>query len=103
VFATVASDRGLAVAAEAFIDRAYAHDGSLVPRSERGAVIDQILEVATQAIRIARDGAIETITGSLLPIHADTLCIHGDGRHPGTIAAAVRLALQAAGITVRAP
>jgi UPF0271 protein len=98
----VARARGLRVAAEAFIDRAYAADGSLVPRSQPGAVLADPAASAARAVRLVREGVVEAIDGATLPLAADTLCLHGDGPDPVGLSKAVRGALEAAGITVRA-
>lgn len=97
----VARDRGLSVAAEAFIDRAYAADGALVSRGDPGAVITDAAVAAARAVRLVREGVVETASGGELPLRADTLCIHGDGQSPVEVAIAVREGLAAAGITVR--
>jgi len=96
----VARARGLAVAEEAFIDRAYAADGSLVARSEPGAVIADRWQAAERAVRLVREGVVESSDGATLPLAADTLCIHGDGVDPAGLAIAVREALEGAGIHV---
>lgn len=97
---SVARARGLAVAEEAFIDRAYAADGSLVPRSEPGAVIADPREAARRAVLLVREGCVAATAGGVARLHADTLCIHGDGPDPVGLAAAVREALGRAGIRV---
>jgi UPF0271 protein len=97
----VARDRGCAVAEEAFIDRAYAADGTLLPRSQPGAVIADPRLAAERAVRLVREGVVEAIDGSVVQVHADTLCIHGDGCDPVGLARAVRDALAAAGIEVQ--
>lgn len=102
LFVEVARARGLRVAAEAFIDRAYAVDSTLVPRSQPGAVIADPTEAARRAVQLARDRVVEAVDGTLLPLDVDTLCIHGDGPNPVAVAKAVRAALEAAGIPVRA-
>lgn len=94
--------RGLRVAAEAFLDRAYAADGTVVPRFQPGAVIADPSEAARRAVRLARDRLVEAIDGTLLELDADTLCIHGDGPDPVATAVAVRSALEFAGVPVRA-
>ncbi len=99
--ARVARARGLAVAEEAFVDRRYAADGTLVPRLQRGAVITDPLEAAEQAVRLVRDHIVEAVDGTQLTIRADTLCVHGDGPDPVALAAAVRAALEAAGIAIK--
>ena len=71
-------EAGLPVAAEAFADRRYMPDGSLVPRTDRGAVLASAEEAVEQALSLARDGQVVTIDGTTIPVRADTLCIHGD-------------------------
>ena len=95
---TVARARRLAVAEEAFIDRAYRADGSLVPRSQPGAVIADPQEAAGRAVRLSRDGSVAAIEGGEASVYADTLCLHGDGADPVGLAKAVREGLGAAGI-----
>jgi 5-oxoprolinase (ATP-hydrolysing) subunit A len=99
----VARARGLAVAEEAFIDRAYAADGTLLPRSQPGAMIADAASAAARAVRLAREGVVEASDGATVAIRADTLCIHGDGPDPVSLATAVRAALAVAGITVEPP
>jgi len=101
-FVSIARGRGLTVAEEAFIDRRYLADGGLAPRSAVGATIDDPAEAAAQAVRLAAEGMVRTIDGGELRVAADTLCIHGDGPRAIEIATAVRAALAAAGIDVRA-
>lgn len=99
---TVARGRGLAVAQEAFIDRAYAPDGTLVPRSELGAVIADPRVAAERAVRLVEEGVVEAADGELIRLRADTLCIHGDGPDPVGLARAVRESLARRGIRVAA-
>ena len=99
----VARRHGLTVAEEAFLDRAYSADGSLVSRTQPGAMIDRPDEAATRAVRLVCEGVVEAIDGSLLTISADTLCIHGDGAMSLAIARAVRDAFDRAGILVAPP
>jgi UPF0271 protein len=93
---------GLAVAAEAFPDRAYEADGSLRSRRLEAAVLTDSGEIAARAVRMARDGTVVAVDGSIVQVDADTLCLHGDT--PGAVehAAAVRAALEAEGIRVAA-
>jgi UPF0271 protein len=97
---TVAQARGLAVAEEAFLDRAYAADGSLVPRSQPGAVIADTAAAAARAVRLVRECVVEASDGTTISLAAGTLCLHGDGPDPVGLALAVRGALAAAGIRV---
>lgn len=101
-----AAAEGLAVASEAFADRAYESDGSLRPRRLPGAVLRDPETAAAQALAIVRDGAVTASDGSRLPVRADTLCIHGDTPGAAAYASAVRRALVEAGVSiepVRAP
>ena len=93
---------GLRTAAEAFPDRAYEADGTLTLRGRAGAVLEDSAEIAERAVRMARDGEVVAVDGSTIAIEADTICLHGDT--PGAVehARAVRAALGAAGIDVRA-
>jgi UPF0271 protein len=86
--------------AEAFPDRGYTAAGKLAPRSDPRAIVHDPDVAASRAVRMAVDGAVETIDGTLLDLTAETLCIHGD--NPGSLATAraVRAALAAAGVTV---
>jgi UPF0271 protein len=100
----VARSLGLAVAEEGFVDRAYGDDGRLVPRSSAGGgLIADPHAAAAQAVLIARDGRVRAASGRLIPLRADTLCIHGDGPEPLATARAVRGSLEAAGLTLRSP
>jgi UPF0271 protein len=97
-----AADReGLAFAREGFCDRLYRDDGSLTPRSEKGAVIDDPVAAAKQALCLAREGEVVTGTGAKIKLEVDTLCIHGDVPGAVPVAAAVRRALESAGIELR--
>ena len=85
----VGREAELAVAAEAFADRRYLPDGSIVPRGQAGDVITDPDEAAEQAVLVARDHAVVATDGSRIAIQADTLCIHGDT--PGAEAIARRI------------
>ena len=93
---------GLRAVAEAFADRAYEGDGSLVPRSKPGSVIHDPSAVVARAVRMARDGEIEAVDGSILQFKPDTICVHSDTPGADDLAARVRSALDAAGVSVRA-
>ncbi|MFO8031536.1 MAG: LamB/YcsF family protein, partial [Desulfohalobiaceae bacterium] len=69
---------GLRLAREAFPDRAYNPDGTLVSRSEPGAVLDDPEQVAEMALVMARDQMALTPAGERVPLQAKTLCVHGD-------------------------
>jgi 5-oxoprolinase (ATP-hydrolysing) subunit A len=92
---------GLRVAIEAFADRAYEPDGTLVSRQRPGAVIADVEEVVGRAVRIAIERTAAAIDGSLIQLDADTLCIHGDTAGAPTMAAWIRAGLTSAGVDVR--
>ena len=85
----IAKEQGLRVAGEAFADRAYSADGSLVPRSQPGAVIKDKKEVAERVIGMIEEGRVKAITGEDVIIKADTICLHGDT--PGALELAIHL------------
>ena len=91
---------GLRTVAEAFADRAYNPDGTLVSRREPGAVLHTPDDVVEHVLRLANDGVVRATDGSLVPVRADSICLHGDT--PGAVAMArkVRAALEDAGITI---
>jgi UPF0271 protein len=90
----------LPVVAEAFADRRYLADGLLQPRREPGAVIENAAQAVAQAIGIARDGAVSTADGQAITLRADTICLHGDGKHAVEFARQLREALAAAGLRI---
>ena len=96
------ADAGLLVAEEAFADRAYEADGSLRSRDRAGAVLDDPRAAAAQALAVVR-GTVTTWAGTSLAVHADTVCVHGDLPGAAARARAVRDALEAAGVEIRAP
>jgi UPF0271 protein len=93
---------GLKIRPEGFADRRYSADGALVPRSEPHAVIDDLDEAITQALEIACHQRVRTIAGTLLPLPAKTLCVHGDDPQAVHLLRAIRRALENAGFEIRA-
>jgi len=93
---------GLTFAAEAFIDRAYEADGTLVSRQEPGAVHENLNVATTQAIRLATEGRVTARNGDEISVRADTLCIHGDTPGAAEKARAVRDVLESHGVEIRA-
>ncbi|MDN5874649.1 MAG: 5-oxoprolinase subunit PxpA [Sinobacteraceae bacterium] len=93
----------LAVAREAFADRRYLDDGSLQPRSQPGAVIEDPARACQQALAIVQHQQVTTCSGQTLPLQADTLCIHGDRANAANFAATLRSALVEHGVDIDAP
>lgn len=81
-----ARDAGLTVVAEAFADRGYTPQGALVSRREPGAVLHDATLIAQRMLTLVREGVIEAVDGSLVPVEADSICVHGDS--PGAVAIA---------------
>ncbi|NJI58227.1 LamB/YcsF family protein [Microbacterium oxydans] len=96
----VAERAGLAVAAEAFADRAYQPDGQLMSRTEAGAVLHDPAAVAERMVRLAADGVIRAIDGTDVPVVAQSICVHGDSPGSVAMAAETKRMLQDAGITI---
>jgi 5-oxoprolinase (ATP-hydrolysing) subunit A len=94
---------GLRVASEVFADRGYRPDGSLAPRGTAGAVMTDAAEVARRAVAMASQQTVAALDGASVAVKADTICIHGDTPGAAALARAVREALGAADIEVRAP
>ena len=94
----VARDAGLAAAQEAFADRAYSSDGTLVARSIPGSVLTDPMIVAARAVRMMTSGEVETLEGSTIRLRADSLCVHGDTPGALDIVRAVRRALTERGL-----
>lgn len=95
-----AEKAGLEAVPEAFADRAYRRDGSLVPRREPGSVLTDPAEVAERAIRIAADSEIVAADGTVIRVVARSICVHGDTPGAVGLARAVRTGLDAAGVGV---
>ncbi|WNV89891.1 5-oxoprolinase subunit PxpA [Umezawaea sp. Da 62-37] len=88
---------GLPAVKEAFADRGYTPEGTLVPRSLPGALIADTAKIVERALRLAESGELVAVDGTVLPTGARSLCLHGDT--PGAVAhaRAVREALTSAG------
>ncbi|BCN38467.1 UPF0271 protein [Alicycliphilus denitrificans] len=96
-----AQDAGLRVIAEAFADRAYTPQGTLVSRREKGAVLHDSALVAQRMLRLVREGVVEAVDGSLARVQAQSICVHGDSAGAVEMARAVRMALESDGVVVR--
>jgi UPF0271 protein len=93
---------GARIAAEGFADRVYADDGQLVSRRlGKDALVSDPARAAEQAVRMVMEHRVRTITGKLIEVHVQTVCIHGDSPGAEKIVVAVRQALEAAGAVVK--
>ncbi|MCY9785358.1 LamB/YcsF family protein [Nocardiopsis sp. EMB25] len=99
-FLRLAEEFGLPTHREAFADRAYTPEGTLVSRREPGAVLHDPAEIAERCLRIARGEPITAIDGSRIRVEADSLCVHGDSPGAVEIARTVADKLRAEGVTL---
>lgn len=93
---------GLTAVSEVFADRAYLDDGSLAPRGQAGALIEDHRQSIAQALSMVLDGKVRALSGREVPVRADTLCIHGDKPDALALARSLREALADAGVQVAA-
>lgn len=94
---TEAQAAGLGTAAEVFADRAYRADGTLVPRTEPGAVIHDATDVCARVLAMLESGAIRAVDGTSVPLRMDSICLHGDTPGAVALARSLRAALEGAG------
>ncbi|MDO4267487.1 MAG: 5-oxoprolinase subunit PxpA [Eubacteriales bacterium] len=97
-----ARDIGLPCASEVFADRAYLRDGSLVPRTQPGAMIEDEDEAVRRVVRMALEGRVTALDGTDIDIKADSVCVHGDGPKALAFVEKIRAALIAADVEVTA-
>ncbi|MUL84075.1 MULTISPECIES: LamB/YcsF family protein [unclassified Mycolicibacterium] len=100
VFFEEAGRLGLRTVAEAFADRAYRPDGTLVSRREPGAVLHNPLEIADRVATMVLAGQVSAVDGTTIPITVESVCVHGDSPGAVEIATAVRERLSAEGVTL---
>jgi UPF0271 protein len=100
-FLRQAAEAGLSTIREAFADRAYSADGSLVSRANPGAVLHDPAEIGARVTRLVRTGQIVAATGETVDVDADSICVHGDSPGAVVIATVVRDALTGAGVRLR--
>jgi UPF0271 protein len=100
-FAPAAEAAGVKFASEAFADRAYLKDGSLMPRSREGAVIHDAALAARRVVQMATKGTVIADDGSEIQFRPDTICLHGDTAEAVEMARAVRRALEAAEVEIK--
>ncbi|MFJ9930455.1 UPF0271 protein [Streptomyces misionensis] len=98
----LARKAGLAAVPEAFADRAYTDEGTLVPRGRDGAVVSDPEAVVERSVGLARSGVVTSHSGARIQVHARSLCLHGDTPGAVELARRVRARLVAAGVRVEA-
>ena len=100
VWVKAGREAGLRVAAEVFADRALNADGTLVPRSQPGAVIHEVKEVVARVLKIVTEGKAIAVNGEDVEVSGDTICLHGDTLGAVVLARTLRRSLEAAGVAV---
>jgi UPF0271 protein len=93
----LAAAAGLRAVPEGFADRGYTPGGALVPRREPGALVTDPDEVVARAVRMATDGTVVAVDGSVVPARVESVCVHGDTPGAVELAARVRDGLVEAG------
>ncbi|MGD1224610.1 MULTISPECIES: LamB/YcsF family protein [Streptomyces] len=101
-FLKLAEQAGLPTATEAFADRAYTEEGTLVPRGQDGAVITDAEAVVERSVGLARLGEVSALSGTRIPVRARSLCLHGDTPGAVDLARRVRERLESSGVRVEA-
>jgi UPF0271 protein len=100
-FLRLAAEAGLRTVREAFADRGYRRDGTLVPRREPGALLHDPAEVAARMVKLVGDGTLTSEDGTEVEIAADSICVHGDTPGSVAMAQAVRAKLSDAGVRLK--
>ncbi len=93
---------GLRTANEAFSDRTYQEDGSLTPRSQPNALLEDAGKAVQQVLQILKEKTVATISGKTIPIVAETICIHGDGKNAVEFAKTIYGQLKQNNIVIKA-
>ena len=97
----IGKEVGLKVAYEAFADRAYTPEGTLVSRRQPGAVIKEPEKVVERALKMAKEGRVIAVNGQEIPLAAQTLCVHGDTPGAVNLVKQIRETLESEGIEVK--
>lgn len=93
---------GLTMRQEVFADRGYQADGSLVPRTQPGALVEDEEHALAQTLGMVESGRVKSITGEWANVVAQTVCIHGDGEHALAFARRLRAAFEERSIRIMA-
>lgn len=100
VLLELAREAGLRTVEEAFADRGYTPEGTLVPRTQSGALLHDPQEVAQRIVRLVTEGKVTAVDGTDIELSADSVCVHGDTPGAVAIATAVRDALAGSGVEI---
>ena len=99
-FDEAAEKVGVPYAAEAFADRGYMNDGTLVPRKMEGAFVRDVEVAAQRVIRMVKEGVVEAIDGTVVKLRPHSICLHGDSPTAVQMAQTLRARLVEAGIDI---
>ncbi|MEH7222255.1 5-oxoprolinase subunit PxpA [Bacillus sp. JJ1566] len=94
--------QGLTTVSEVFADRTYQSDGTLTPRTHPNAIIHDSNDAIKQVLQMVKEQTVQAITGDIIPIKADSICVHGDNSHALQFVQELRNALTKEGITIKA-
>ncbi len=101
VMISAAAAEGLKTASEVFADRTYQPDGSLTPRMQANALIEDEITAILQTMQMIKNRTVTAVDGKQVAINAETICIHGDGKQAVTFAKLLRNSLQEEGISIK--
>jgi len=99
---TQAIKTGLKTGSEVFADRSYQDNGSLTPRSQTDALIEEASISVKQVLQVIMEGTVTSVNGNKIPVTADTICIHGDGKNAVEFAKAIHQNLKQNKIEIKA-
>ena len=94
---------GLRVASEVFADRSYQDDGTLTPRTQANAMIEDVGVAIAQVTRMVKQGLVRSVNGNDVQVRADTICIHGDQENAKAFAQQIHDALTKDNIEIKPP
>jgi UPF0271 protein len=100
--AMVTAEAGIPYVEEAFADRAYTHEGKLVPRSLEGAVLHDPGIIAQRVLTMVREKTVVAIDGTEIPLNAQTICVHGDTAGSFEMIKAIRCRLEEGKVALKA-
>ena len=100
VLIDVAREYGIPTVSEVYGDRGYTDDGMLAPRSMPGAMIHDVDQAVERSLRMIREGTVVSVTGKIIPVRADSLCVHGDTPQALAFLRKISEALLAEGIVI---
>lgn len=98
---TGAKKIGLRTASEVFADRTYQDNGSLTPRTLSNALIEDENNAMQQVLQMVLQQKVTAVTGNIIPIKAETICLHGDGKHAVQFAQCINQTLKQKGIAIK--